>query len=67
MKNGNKNHDKRKTAPAKNINISAKIPIKIKRLLITAPKVLEIKLEKKTSEYFAKSKPLGYSQIYLLQ
>jgi hypothetical protein len=47
------------TAPAKNIKISTKIPKIIRKILKTAPKIREVKLEIKTSKYFPISNPLG--------
>lgn len=55
---GNTNHPKKIIAPAKIMKISAKSPIKIKKLLIITPKIREIKLEKKASRYLLISKPL---------
>lgn len=46
-------------SPAKIVKISAKIPRKIRKILKTAPKIREIKLEKKTSKYFPRSNPRG--------
>ena len=56
---GNINHPKNTKKPAKIIKISTKTPIKIKKILIIAPKIREIKFEKKTSKYIPISKPLG--------
>jgi hypothetical protein len=55
---GNTSHPKKIIAPAKIIKISTKNPINIKKLLTTAPKIREIKLEKKASRYLLISKPL---------
>jgi len=50
---------KNNIAPAKIIKTSAKTPIIIRKILKTAPKIREIKLEIKTSKYFPTSNPLG--------
>ena len=49
------------------MKISTKIPIMIKKNLKIAPKIREIRFEKKVSKYFPISNPLGYAQRYLRQ
>jgi len=54
-------------APAKIIKISNMSPKNIKKILIIAPNIREMKLEKITSKYFPISNCLGKDQLYLRQ
>lgn len=64
---GNTNHPNNIITPAKIIKISAKSPIKIKKLLRIAPKIRKIKLEKEASRNFPTSNPLPRETLYLRQ
>ena len=57
-KAGKISQPKKTIIPIKIIKISARKPIKIKKLLKMVPKIREIKLEKKASRYLLASKPL---------
>jgi len=54
---GKTSQPKNTIIPPRIIKISAKSPIKIKKLLRIAPKIRKIKLEKKASKYLPASKP----------
>ena len=64
---GKRNHPINTTNPKIKIKTSTMIPIRIKIVLITAPKSLEIKFETNTLRYLAISSPLPYDQAYLFQ
>jgi len=54
---GKISHPKKIIIPPKNMKISIKRPITIKIILIIAPKMREIKLEKNASRYLGMSRP----------
>lgn len=64
---GNINQLMNTAIPARIMKTSAIKPITITKLFIIAPKILKIKLEKRASRYFGRSKPLPLETLYLRQ